>query len=97
MSEDLAEAVMEEVKDPFSDEHVGTVQAITLMRCYDVLMTLLQLQSPEKAEDLLKLHAAGVLVGPSPALSGDFVFDAVNTPAESGDQVNDTAEIDTSV
>ena len=38
------------------------------LRVYDVLMMLLALQNPEKAEELEKLHTEGKVLGPDPAL-----------------------------
>jgi hypothetical protein len=38
------------------------------LRVYDVLMTLLSLQNPSKADELEKLHSEGKVLGPDPAL-----------------------------
>ena len=38
------------------------------LRVYDVLMTMLSLQNPAKADELEKLHAEGKVLGPDPAL-----------------------------
>lgn len=38
------------------------------LRMYDVLMVLLSLQSPEKANELENLHKEGRVLGPDPAL-----------------------------
>jgi len=68
----------EEIKpeeDPFSPENVGTLQFITLARIYDVLLVQLQLDHPEAAQQLLKHHAEGSLLGPQPFLNGRFIFD----------------------
>ena len=38
------------------------------LRVYDVLMMLLSLQNPQKADELEKLHTEGKILGPDPAL-----------------------------
>lgn len=38
------------------------------LRIYDVLMTYLALQNPQKAEMLENLHKEGKILGPDPAL-----------------------------
>ena len=38
------------------------------LRVYDILMTLLAIQNPEKADSLEKLHTEGKVLGPDPAL-----------------------------
>jgi hypothetical protein len=38
------------------------------LRVYDVLMTLLALQNPDKANELEKFHTEGKILGPDPAL-----------------------------
>jgi len=38
------------------------------LRVYDVLMTMLALQNPDKANELEKLHSEGKIIGPDPAL-----------------------------
>ena len=38
------------------------------LRVYDVLMTLLALQNPDKANELEKIHTEGKILGPDPAL-----------------------------
>lgn len=38
------------------------------LRVYDVLMTMLALQNPDKANELEKLHSEGKVIGPDPAL-----------------------------
>lgn len=38
------------------------------LRMYDVLMVLLSLQNPDKANELEKLHTEGKVLGPDPAL-----------------------------
>lgn len=42
---------------------------IQQLRTYDILMTLLTLQNPEKADALEKMHSEGKVLGPDPALS----------------------------
>jgi hypothetical protein len=39
------------------------------LRIYDILMTSLALQNPEKADALEKMHSEGKVLGPDPALS----------------------------
>jgi hypothetical protein len=41
---------------------------IQQLRIYDVLMTTLALQNPEKANELEKMHSEGKVLGPDPAL-----------------------------
>lgn len=38
------------------------------LRVYDVLMTLLSLQNPAKANELEQMHSEGRILGPDPAL-----------------------------
>jgi hypothetical protein len=54
--------------DPFSPENVDGVQAIILMRIYDVLLGLYREQNAEYAERLVELHEAGKIMGPLPWL-----------------------------
>jgi len=58
-----------EDNDPLSDKNVHTVNAITLMRIYDVLSALLTSVAPDEAEALLEAHADGKLIGPMPYLN----------------------------
>jgi hypothetical protein len=69
----------QESNDAFAPENIGAVSAIIGMRIYDVLMSLLMVQDSDAADRLLSLHASGALMGPSPSLSGNFIFDIMNS------------------
>lgn len=57
-----------------SDEQIQSMQELLAgiyiqnLRVYDVLMTLLALENPEKANELEQIHTEGRIVGPDPAL-----------------------------
>lgn len=55
------------------------IQFTQLSRIYDVLMTLVQIQSPTAAMALLEAHSEGKLVNPSPQYTGEFLFDSLNS------------------
>lgn len=71
-------------QNPFSEENYPEIQFTQLSRIYDVLMTLVQLQSPTAAERLVEAHSKGTLVAPSPLFSGEFLFDSANAPSPQG-------------
>lgn len=52
----------------FSDNEAHQVNAITLMRIYDMLGAILNKIDPEVADAILKAHAEGRLIGPLPSL-----------------------------
>jgi len=64
--------------DPFSATNYPEIQFTQLSKIYDALMTLIQLQNPTAAARLQEAHSKGVLVGPSPVFSGEFLWDTAN-------------------
>lgn len=64
--------------DPFHADNYNEIEFTQLSKIYDVLMTLVQLQNPTAAARLQEAHAKGVLVGPSPVFSGEFLYDTAN-------------------
>lgn len=64
-----------EEDDPFDYRNVGTLQFIMLSRIYDILMLDLQGRNPEAAKQLLDLHSQGYILGPPPAMNGEFLTD----------------------
>jgi hypothetical protein len=52
-----------------SDEDAKQINAITLMRIYDVLLAILTVDDPDMAEALMEKHANGELHGPMPYLN----------------------------
>ena len=64
--------------DPFSPDNGVLMNFIVQMRIYDVLMALLANTDKTLHMELLKLHAAGAFMGPSPAYNGNFVTDELN-------------------
>ena len=76
-------------QNPFEGSEYNMVQFVQLSRIYDVLMTLVQIQSPTACERLLEAHAEGHLVNPSPQYTGEFLFDSLNeAAAKSTEQVD---------
>ena len=70
--------------DPFHPDNVGTLNYIMLARIYDLLMLDLDARFPEKAKQVLDLHAKGYILGTPPVLNGEFLVDAQEeAPAES--------------
>lgn len=57
-------------------------QTVILMRIYDTMFALLQQENSAMAEDLIKFHADGTILGPIPALNGTFVFNELNDGAD---------------
>lgn len=57
-----------------SDEQIQAMQELLAgiyiqnLRVYDVLMSLLALENPNKANELEQLHKDGKVLGPDPAL-----------------------------
>lgn len=70
---------VETEQDPFSQENAPMMNFIMQARIYDVLMALLTEENKDLAKQLLELHANGAIMGPSPAFSGNFVTDSLNT------------------
>lgn len=68
----------EQVVDPFSPDNAVLMNFIIQARIYDVLMALLAESNKTMHLELLKLHAAGAFMGPSPAYNGNFVTDELN-------------------
>jgi hypothetical protein len=66
MNQDNSE---EQVADAFAPENFNTVLLIQTMRIYDVLMALLAIESPQKAEQLMMMHEKGLTFNPAPAFS----------------------------
>ena len=64
--------------DAFHGAQYNMVQFVQLSRIYDVLMTIVQLQDPTAAENLLGAHGQGKLVNPSPQYTGEFMWDTLN-------------------
>lgn len=64
--------------DPFSPDNAVMMNFIVQARIYDVLMALLAESNNTLHMELLKLHAAGAFMGPSPAYNGNFVTDELN-------------------
>jgi hypothetical protein len=52
-------------------EDLVTALYIQTSRIYDVLVTLLAIQNPDEAMQLLEQHKEGIIVTPVPALKGD--------------------------
>ena len=85
----MSEEEFETEHDPFSEENIRVSNFILLNRIYDVLMGLYQEANPDKARDLLELHLAGNIMGPSPAFNGNFITDLVNAENPYGDTADD--------
>lgn len=66
-------------EDGLSPENSSAVQTIVLMRIYDVLTALLRESNKDVARDLMEMHAAGIIFGPVPTLSGDFLYNELNS------------------
>lgn len=66
---------VEDYTDPFSPENVPVVEAITLLRCYDALMGILDALNPEEARKLHEVHAKGGMMGPPPGFDPAEVYD----------------------
>lgn len=73
----------QEEENPFTGVSFNMLMFVQLSRVYDTLMTLVQIQSPAAAEALLEYHRKGVLLGPTPAYTGEFVADEEDTPPQS--------------
>lgn len=82
------------VEDPFHKDNVGTVNAIMLMRIYDVLMGLYTETNPAAAHALLEMHTDGIIFGPMPSLSGQFITNEVDDGTRSYNSTGEP-EIDT--
>ena len=54
--------------DPFDGDNVHIVNAIVLMRIYDMLGAILDHLAPEVAEELVNKHSQGKILGPFPSL-----------------------------
>lgn len=59
----------DEVLDPLSPENAVGLSLIVQMRIYDALLALLRDADPSTAENLVKLHASGGLLGPMPYIN----------------------------
>ncbi|QNN99108.1 hypothetical protein SEA_FAUST_2 [Streptomyces phage Faust] len=59
----------EELPNAFAPENFQTVLLIQMMRTYDILLALLAVESPQKAQQLAEMHAAGFTFTPPPAFS----------------------------
>lgn len=70
------------VEDPFSVRNLAIQQFIYTARVYDALLTLITLQNDGVAKDLMELHAAGHILGPSPVFTGTFLTDEMNASDE---------------
>jgi hypothetical protein len=68
--------------DPFAPEHVGAISFITQARLYDLLMAILGELNTDAAANLLEIHSAGALAGPSPSFNGNFITDEMNVEPE---------------
>lgn len=71
--------------DPFSEDNLRVSQFILTARIYDVLLGIYTHMEPEKAKDLLELHADGALLGPQPAFNGQFITDMMNLDEDTPD------------
>lgn len=61
--------LQDEDLDPLSDKNVHGVNAITLMRIYDLLGIIATHLDEETATAILEAHEQGQLVGPLPYLN----------------------------
>lgn len=59
--------------DAFNEEDNAIIQTIVLMRIYDALIALLQNSNPDIAQDLLQAHLEGLILGPAPYFTGQFL------------------------
>jgi hypothetical protein len=59
----------ESSNDAFAPENFNTVLLIQMMRTYDVLLALLSVHDPVKAEQLALMHEQGLTFTPAPAFS----------------------------
>lgn len=59
----------QENSDAFAPENFNTVMLIQMMRTYDVLLALLSVHDPVKAEQLALMHEQGLTFTPAPAFS----------------------------
>lgn len=64
---------------PFSPGQAPGVSLIVLMRIYDVLMAQLTISNPEAASNLMEIHANGTIMGSSPRITGNFIYDEINS------------------
>lgn len=55
--------------DAFAPENFNVVVLIQMMRVYDVLLALLAVDNPQKAEQLALMHEQGLTFTPAPAFS----------------------------
>lgn len=70
----------------FDPANFQPVVLIQLARCYDVLMNILATSSPQGkvvAEQLAKLHEAGITLAPAPAFRFDEESGDVSTSSSS--------------
>ena len=65
-------------ENPFDEENIAAVLFIQLSRCYDVLMGIYTHLDKHAAVDLLELHQKGLLLTPTPYMTGQFVTDELN-------------------
>lgn len=63
------------------NEHLE-IQTVLLMRIYDVLFGILQSSNKELAEDIMRIHADGTILAPSPLFNGTFIFNELNDEEE---------------
>lgn len=63
----------ETTPDPFSLQEAPGVSLIVLMRLYDVMMGMYSEMNPDAAEAMIEAHGQGILLGTTPAFSGQFV------------------------
>lgn len=76
---------MDESTDPFANNPAAGLNFIMLNRIYDVLMAQLKVSDPSTAQDLLAAHMSGLLLGPTPYMTGEFVTDVLNSPDDTGE------------
>lgn len=59
----------QENTDAFAPENFNTVLLIQMMRTYDILLALLSVHDPVKAEQLALMHEQGLTFTPHPKFS----------------------------
>lgn len=69
----VGQGMSEIPEENFDFEQAYMSLFIQQSRVYDVLMALLTHTAPEKAADLMELHAQGFLVAAVPSFNGTFI------------------------